>query len=84
MTLYSGSRCGGAERNAARYKDGDGERKREDPMNPDEARGEEKKLYVIPKLLATYSKEELDQTIKPHGPNDTYTGIDLGCGCGCS
>ncbi len=40
----------------------------------------DKQLYVEPRVLATYSKEELDEAIKPHGPSDSYT--DNGCGCG--
>ncbi|MBI5115792.1 hypothetical protein HZA56_04920 [Candidatus Poribacteria bacterium] len=43
-----------------------------------------KKLYVKPMVLATYSKEELEETIKPHGSVDSYTdGGGGGCGCGC-
>jgi len=29
---------------------------------------EKKETYVEPKIVATYSKEELEETIKPHGP----------------
>jgi hypothetical protein len=44
-----------------------------------------KKPYVKPMVLATYSKEELEEVIKPHGPTDSYTsdGCAAGCGCGC-
>lgn len=46
----------------------------------------EKEIYTEPKVLATYSKEELEQSIKPHGPVDSYRdpGCACGCGCGCS
>ena len=40
----------------------------------------DKQLYVEPKVLATYSKEELEEAIRPHGPSDSYT--DNGCGGG--
>jgi hypothetical protein len=35
---------------------------------------EKKEIYVEPKIIATYTKEELEDTIKPHGtvPGD-YT-----------
>lgn len=45
---------------------------------------EEKKPYVEPKVLATYKKEELEETIKPHGVVgyvDNGGGVG-GCGCG--
>ena len=29
---------------------------------------EAKETYVEPKVIATYEKEELAETIKPHGP----------------
>lgn len=41
----------------------------------------DKEIYTEPKVLATYSKEELEETIKPHGPVDSYIG-GPGCGCG--
>ena len=28
-----------------------------------------KQPYVEPKVIATYEKEELEETIKPHGPD---------------
>jgi hypothetical protein len=28
---------------------------------------EEKEIYVEPRIVATYTKEELEETIKPHG-----------------
>ncbi len=55
----------------------------------EEARHERKQLYVEPRVLATYSKEELEETIRPHGSADTYCtgglcgtpdGNDGGCG----
>jgi hypothetical protein len=46
--------------------------------------GAEKEFYVKPAILATYSEQELEQSIKPHGPIDSYTGeCEPGCGCGC-
>lgn len=54
-----------------------------------EAGHERKQLYVEPRVLATYSKEELEETIRPHGSTDTYCtgglcgtpdGGDDGCG----
>ncbi len=55
-------------------------------MKPDGPRGEEKCSYETPKVLATYSKEELEETIRPHGSLISYGGDDAGCGssgCGC-
>jgi len=49
-------------------------------------------VYVKPLVLATYSREELEDTIRPHGSVDSYTsdpggcascGCGCGCGCGC-
>jgi len=42
-----------------------------------------KPAYSPPKVLATYSKEKLEETIRPHGPLPAYGGCS-GCGCGCS
>lgn len=44
----------------------------------DEKKSDDKKLYVEPKVLATYDSEELKDIIMPHGsmPNPS------GCGCG--
>ncbi len=50
-------------------------------MKADGTRSEDKYTYETPKVLATYSKEELEEAIKPHGSTDSYT--DTGCGCGC-
>ena len=33
---------------------------------------EKKEIYVEPKIIATYTKEELEETIKPHGSNNGY------------
>jgi len=45
-----------------------------------------KEAYVEPRVLATYSREELAETIRPHGSVPSYTqpGCGCGCGCGCS
>ena len=49
-------------------------------MKADGTRGEDKCTYETPKVLATYSKEELEDAIRPHGSVISYT--DSGCGCG--
>jgi hypothetical protein len=52
----------------------------------DEVTREGKKIYAVPRVLATYSKEELEEAIRPHGTVDSYTdgGCSVsGCGCGC-
>ena len=51
-----------------------------------EAERRAKEAYVPPKVLATYSKEELAETIKPHGTVPGYNdpGCGGGCGCGCA
>ncbi len=47
----------------------------------EERRSGEEQPYVEPAVLATYSKEKLEETIRPHGPDSSYdTG---GCGPGC-
>ncbi|MBN1848690.1 MAG: hypothetical protein JW932_08910 [Deltaproteobacteria bacterium] len=43
---------------------------------------EMKKEYEAPKVLASYSKEELEESIKPHGDYG-QPGCGGGCGCGC-
>lgn len=46
-----------------------------------------KASYVRPQVLATYSREELAETIRPHGPRFGYNDSNepgCGCGCGCS
>ena len=48
----------------------------------------DREVYVKPQVLATYSKEELAETVRPHGQVPSYTdqgcGTGCGCGCGCS
>ncbi len=40
---------------------------------------EKKQPYEVPKVLASYKKEELEEIIRPQGtPQDGG-----GCGCGC-
>jgi len=34
---------------------------------------EKKEIYVEPKIIASYTKEELEETIKPHGQVNSYT-----------
>jgi hypothetical protein len=41
-----------------------------------------KKIYESPKVLATYTKDQLAEAMRPHGPEGSYNGS--GCGCGCS
>ena len=41
---------------------------------------ETKKKYEAPEVLASYSKEELEETIKPHGDYGTNDDCN-GCGC---
>jgi hypothetical protein len=31
-----------------------------------------KQIYVEPEIIATYTKEELEEAIKPHGPTNGY------------
>jgi len=38
------------------------------------------KLYVPPKILASYSKEELEEIMKRSG---LHAATGCGCGCGC-
>ncbi len=42
-----------------------------------------RKPYVPPRVLATYSKEDLAEAIKPHGPAASYEDSGCGGGCGC-
>lgn len=37
--------------------------------------------YTPPRILSSYSKEELSDLIRPHGPTPDYGGQG-GCGCG--
>ncbi len=48
---------------------------------------EGQKPYEPPRILASYSREELVETIRPHGSTDQYQQPGCGactCGCGCS
>lgn len=38
-------------------------------METRDAKHEKKEMYVEPKIVATYNKEELEDSIKPHGNN---------------
>ena len=48
-----------------------------------------KEKYEEPKILASYTKEELEEIIKPHGQGDECVGGACGTpqtgggGCGC-
>ena len=46
----------------------------------EEERKDRKPAYEPPRVLASYSREELLETVRPHGDN----GYNMGCGCGCS
>ena len=49
-------------------------------MNKD---GEKQKTYEPPRILASYTREELAETIRPHGAAASYDGQGCGCSCGC-
>lgn len=49
-------------------------------MNAEEKKKKEKKDYEPPKVLASYDKEELEESIQPQGQ---ISGGGCGCGCGC-
>jgi hypothetical protein len=38
-------------------------------METREIKHEKKEIYLEPKIIASYTKEELEETIKPHGQN---------------
>jgi hypothetical protein len=40
--------------------------------------------YEPPRVLASYTLEELQETIRPHGPESVHAGGGCGCGCGGS
>jgi hypothetical protein len=42
-----------------------------------------KPQYEPPRILASYTLEELQQTIRPHGLKSVHAGGGCGCGCGC-
>jgi len=43
-----------------------------------------RKPYAPPQVLVTYTKDELAETIRPHGPQIGYGDAGCGCGgCGC-
>ncbi len=42
-----------------------------------EKREFKKETYVEPKIIATYTKEKLEETIKPHGSVPGYIDGDL-------
>ncbi len=47
-------------------------------MKKEEIKPEKKQPYVEPKVIATYEKEELEETIKPHGPAFSITNGHVG------
>jgi len=48
-------------------------------MKSDNARDGTKEVYSPPRILASYDKEALEETLQPHG----QTPITNGGGCGC-
>ncbi len=46
-------------------------------MENSERKLDKKEIYIEPKITATYTKEKLEDTIKPHGPNAGYANGDL-------
>ncbi len=45
----------------------------------------ERRTYEAPRVLASYTREELTDSIRPHGPAPSYdNGCGCGCGCACS
>ncbi len=46
-------------------------------MENDARNVKDKEKYEAPKVLASYSKKELEEAIQPHGPYNSN-----GCGCG--
>ena len=41
-------------------------------MDNKENKYDKKETYTEPKIIAVYTKEEIEETIKPHGPNNVY------------
>ena len=49
-----------------------------------ESRQTETREYEVPKVLASYTREELAESLRPHGPSGSYYNNGGGCGaCGC-
>ena len=46
-------------------------------------REKERREYEAPKVLASYTREELSESLRPHGAVDSYNDNGCGCGCGC-
>jgi hypothetical protein len=47
---------------------------------PEKTSRRKKLQYDRPRILASYTREELLETIRPHGTTPSYGGT--GCGCG--
>lgn len=43
----------------------------------------ERPVYVAPRVVATYSREDLAEAIRPHGQVAGYQQPGCGGGCGC-
>jgi hypothetical protein len=43
---------------------------------------ERKEVYWPPKILASYDKKTLEETLNPHGQDPQGGGCGCGCGCG--
>jgi len=46
-------------------------------MESSERKLDKKEIYIEPKIIATYTKEKLEDTIKPHGPAPGYANGDF-------
>jgi hypothetical protein len=55
-------------------------------MKSENARDGTKEVYSAPRILASYDKEALEESLQPHGGDCTgglCDGGGCGCGCGC-
>jgi hypothetical protein len=53
-------------------------------MKSENARDGTKEAYSPPRILASYDKEALEESVQPHGETPEGGGCGCGCGCGCS
>lgn len=49
-------------------------------MTSERERDSTNEVYAPPKILATYDRQTLEETVQPHGQTPPY---DSGGGCGC-
>ena len=52
-----------------------------DTMTNVNPRDQTKEVYSPPRILASYDKEALEESLQPHGQTP-QTGGGTGCGCG--